>query len=50
VPLRRIVVKVLPLSPVLRGEGRGEGLFCSYEGKAKPLTLTLSPEYERERG
>jgi len=34
-----------PLSPVLRGEGRGEGLNRYRLG---PLTLTLSPEYRGE--
>src|SRR5687768_11015124 len=37
-----------PLSPVPRGEGRGEGPHFSV-GSKEPLTLTLSPGY-RERG
>ena len=35
-----------PLSPVLRGEGRGEGPSSSRS--EEPLTLTLSPEYRGE--
>jgi hypothetical protein len=44
-----------PLSPVLRGEGRGEGLLPSDLGNVaprtpeeEPLTLTLSPGYRGE--
>src|SRR5207247_4574736 len=37
----------LSLSPVLGGEGRGEGLFLRAE-KRPPLTLTLSPAYRGE--
>jgi hypothetical protein len=42
-----------PLSPVLRGEGRGEGLppdigSCHTPDRNEPLTLTLSPEYRGE--
>jgi hypothetical protein len=46
-----------PLSPVLRGEGRGEGLsgieslcHCVIESLEGPLTPTLSPEYRGEGG
>ena len=38
--------KICSLSPVLRGEGRGEGLLSS--ANCGPLTLTLSPEYSGE--
>jgi len=37
---------ICSLSPVIRGEGRGEG-FCS-SALCGPLTLTLSPEYRGE--
>jgi len=43
-----------PLAPALRGEGKGEGLSGEYaqsmrdEEKARPLTLTLSPQSRGE--
>ena len=37
-------MKIYSLSPVLGGEGRGEGRVF----KKSPLTLTLSPEYKGE--